>query len=59
MVWSHESFVGFRFRDLENKTFSYDHSHYNFRLIVDVEHFFKNLENGSIDVFETLTTHAW
>lgn len=48
-----KSFVDFLFGDLENETFSYNHSHYKFRAIFDVERFFKNLENGSTDFFET------
>ena len=38
--WSHESFVGLCFLDLENGTFSQRHFHNKFRTIFDFKRFF-------------------
>ena len=57
--WGYESFVGLCSPDLENETFSQHHCHNKFRTICDFKSFFESLKNGSIDIFNTLTMHAW
>ena len=56
---SHESFVGLYFLDLENETLSQHHCHNKFSITFDLEHFFENLKNISIDFFKPLNMYAW
>ena len=59
LFWSHESFAGLYFLDLENETFSQHHIYNKFRTIFDFKRIFENLKNGSIDYFEMLIMYAW